>query len=875
MLQLKDIRKEYIVGDNKIEALRGISLEFRPCEFVSILGPSGCGKTTMLNIIGGLDHYTSGDLIISGRSTKDFKDKDWDSYRNHSIGFVFQSYNLIPHQSVLSNVELALTLSGVSKEERRAKAIAVLTRVGLKDHIYKRPNQLSGGQMQRVAIARALINDPEILLADEPTGALDSETSVQIMEILKEISKEKLIIMVTHNPDLAKQYSSRIIRALDGKILDDSNPYDSSAEVKAAKTSGEAKKKSDDKKSSKTSMSFFTALSLSFNNLLTKKGRTFLTAFAGSIGIIGIALILSLSHGMQTYINQVQEDTLSSYPITLQQESIDMSAMMSTMMETAHNKDKVDHEDDKVYSRNIMNKLLTSLTSKIQTNNLNAFKKYTEEHADEEGSIGRLAKFIQYSYNLDINIYNPDTSDGVKKINPSTLFDDMGIGTMMNTSSPFASMSMINSNVWNELIDNEEMRDGQYELVTGKWPSAYNEIIIITDSNGEISDYTLYTLGIMDASEIAEQCKKLLMGKEVEFEEYEPLEFTYQELLDLRYKFILNTDYYVKSGNLWLDKTSDNDYMKKLIDNAPELKVVGIAKTKVQNSSSFGTIGYTSDLTKYVIENINESEIAKEQLANPEIDVFTGNTFPANGSGSFDISQLTDEQKMYLASLSEEERMQIISQYTQNASNTYSDNISKLGIFDLEYPSTINIYAKDFEAKEAIVDAISNYNQLMQDDGKDEYILTYSDVAGTIMSSVTDIIDIISYVLISFVSISLVVSSIMIGIITYISVLERTKEIGILRSIGASKKDVSRVFNAETLIVGLVAGALGIIITLLLNIPINIIIENLTNVANIAILPWQGAVILILISIFLTMVAGLIPARMAAKKDPVEALRTE
>lgn len=878
MLQLKNIHKEYIVGDNKIEALKGIDLEFRPCEFVSILGPSGCGKTTMLNIIGGLDHYTSGDLIISGKSTKDFKDKDWDSYRNHSIGFVFQSYNLIPHQSVLSNVELALTLSGVSKEERRARAVAVLKKVGLSEHISKRPNQLSGGQMQRVAIARALINDPEILLADEPTGALDSETSVQIMELLKEISNEKLIIMVTHNPELAQKYSSRIIRALDGKILDDSNPYDSSAaESASGKKTAEKSIKGTGKKAKaeKTSMSFFTALSLSFNNLLTKKGRTLLTAFAGSIGIIGIALILSLSHGMQTYIDQVQEDTLSSYPITLQQETIDMTAMMSTMMEAAHSKDNTDHEEGKVYSRDIMNKLLTSLTSKIQTNNLNAFKTYVEEHADEENSIAKLAKFIQYSYDLDIHVYGTDTSNGVKKINPTTLFDDMGLGTMMNTSSPFASMSMMNADVWNELIDNEEMRDGQYELVTGSWPSAYNEIIIITDNNDEISDYTLYTLGLKDSSEIAELCKKLLTGKEVEFQEEEQMVFTHQELMDLKFKFLLNTDFYEKTGNLWLDKSSDEDYMKKIVDAAPELKVVGIARSKTQSTSNIGGIGYTSDLTKYVIENINESAIVKEQLADPETDVFTGNPFPQNGSGSFDMSQLTEEQMMYLASLSDEERMQILAQYAENASNTYEDNINKLGVFDLDSPSTINIYAKDFEAKESIAAAISDYNKKYEDEGQEEYVITYTDIVGTMMSSVTDIIDIISYVLISFVSISLVVSSIMIGIITYISVLERTKEIGILRSIGASKKDVSRVFNAETLIVGLVAGLLGIIITLLLNIPINIIIENLTEVSNIALLPWQGALILIAISVFLTMIAGLIPARMAAKKDPVEALRTE
>lgn len=866
MLQLKNIHKEYIVGDNRIEALKGIDLEFRPCEFVSILGPSGCGKTTMLNIIGGLDHYTSGDLIISGRSTKDFNDKDWDSYRNHSIGFVFQSYNLIPHQTVLANVELALTLSGVSKEERRVKATEVLKKVGLEEHINKRPNQLSGGQMQRVAIARALINDPEILLADEPTGALDSETSVQIMELLKEISNEKLIIMVTHNPDLAAQYSTRIIKALDGKIIDDSNPYSS----EAVQTSGSSKSV----KSGKTSMSFFTALSLSFNNLLTKKGRTLLTAFAGSIGIIGIALILSLSNGMQTYIDNVQRDTLSTYPITLQQESIDMSAMMSVMMEASHKNNTDSYEEGKVYSRDIMNKMLTSLTSKIQTNNLNAFKSYIENNK-EEGTISDLSKFIQYSYNLDINIYSADTSNGVKKINPTTLFDDIGIGAMMNTNSPFSSMSMMNADVWKELIDNEEMRNSSYELLTGSWPKAYNEIVIITDHNNEISDYTLYTLGLKDSAEIAELCKKLLTGKEVTFEESEQLVFTHQELMDLKFKLVLNTDFYEKVGNVWLDRTSNEAYMKKVVESAPALKIVGVVRAKSKSNSEIGGIGYSTELTKYVINSINESAIVKEQIASPEIDVFTGNKFMNGSSSGFDMSSLTPEQKAYLASLTDEQRMQLLAQYAENASNTYEDNIKKLGVFDLDSPSTINIYAKDFDSKEALIQAIADYNQKYQDEGKDEYVITYSDIVGTMMSSVTDVIDIISYVLISFVSISLVVSSIMIGIITYISVLERTKEIGILRSIGASKKDVSRVFNAETLIVGLVAGSLGIIITLLLNIPINVIIENLTGVSNIALLPWQGAIILIIISIFLTMVAGLIPARMAAKKDPVEALRTE
>ena len=759
MLRLENITKEYVTGDSKVEALKGITLQFRKNEFVSILGQSGCGKTTLLNLIGGLDRYTTGDLVINGKSTKEFKDKDWDAYRNHSVGFVFQSYNLIPHQTVLANVELALTLSGVSKTERRKKAIKALEAVGLGEQINKKPNQLSGGQMQRVAIARALVNDPEIILADEPTGALDTKTSVQIMEILKKISKDKLIIMVTHNPDLAEKYSSRIIKILDGKITDDSNPYEKKEEEKEDRTAN---------KNAKVSMSFFTALSLSLNNLMTKKGRTFLTAFAGSIGIIGIALILSLSSGMQTYINRVEEDTLSSYPITVQEETIDMASMMTSLMGET---EETEPEEGKVYSRNIVNDMLSTISTKVQSNNLEEFKKYLD---DENSEIRNYVNAIQYSYNLDLNIYK-ENEDNFVQVNPSQIFSKLGMENMEN-------MMIAETDVWQELLDNEELLQSQYDVLAGKWPEAYNEVVLIVDENNQILDYTLYALGLLDQDELEEKYEKILDGEEVEDE---------------------------------------------------------------------------------------------EQKGNEEINVFTGAEFPEDTDEPFDFSSLTDEQRMYLASLSQEEMAELMQQYTENAGATYEGNLEKMGVVDLASPSSISIYPKDFEAKDMIGTSIENYNQKQREEGKEENVITYTDLVGTMMSSVSTIIDAISYVLIAFVAISLVVSSIMIGIITYISVLERTKEIGILRSIGASKKDISRVFNAETFIVGLCAGLLGIGVTLLLNIPINIIIKAITDISGLASLPVMGGIILVLISMILTIIAGLIPAKMASKKDPVEALRTE
>ena len=867
MLQLKNITKNYLSGDNEVQALKGIDIEFRENEFVSILGQSGCGKTTLLNIIGGLDRYTSGDLIINGKSTKEFKDKDWDTYRNHSVGFVFQSYNLIPHQTVLANVELALTISGVGKTERRKRAIEALQKVGLGDQINKKPNQMSGGQMQRVAIARALVNDPDILLADEPTGALDSKTSVQVMEILKEISKDRLIIMVTHNPELAKKYSSRIVKLLDGKIIDDSNPYKSSEEdVKKARNKKD--------KSGKASMKFTTAVRLSLNNLMTKKGRTFLTSFAGSIGIIGIALILSLSHGMQSYINRVEEDTLSSYPLTIQEASIDVTSMLEAMM---GNGEKEEHNDNKIYSRPIVNNILETVSTKLQTNNLEEFKKYLESG---DTNIKDYINAIQYEYNLNLNIYKQNEDKTYQQVNPSKVFDELGFGEMMesrqSTSSMMSgSMTMTQTDVWNEMLDNQNLLQSQYDVLAGKWPTKYNEVVLIVDENNEISDYTLYSLGIKDIKELNESMEKIKNKEKVEAGESES--YSYDDLLNYKFKILLNTDYYKESGNAWQDMSNDDEYMKNVVDNAEEITIVGIIKPNEENvsSSGAGMIGYTKELKEYVINKINETEIVKEQKENPNINVFTGIEFPKNQNSSFDYSQLTDEQRMYMATLSEAELAELMKNYAENSTATYDSNLSTLGVVDLNKPSTINIYPKDFESKDMITTRISEYNDKQTNDGKEENVITYTDIVGVMMSSVSTIINVISYVLIAFVGISLVVSSIMIGIITYISVLERTKEIGILRSIGASKKDVSRVFNAETLIIGLVAGLIGIVVTLLLNIPINMIIKSIVGISNISKLPTAGAIILVVISVGLTMIAGLIPARFAAKRDPVEALRTE
>ena len=878
-----------------MSALKGINLRFRDCEFVSILGQSGCGKTTMLNIIGGLDKYTSGDLKINGVSTKNYKDRDWDFYRNNSIGFVFQSYNLIPHQTVLSNVELALTLSGVSKAERKKRAIEALEKVGLGEQIHKKPNQMSGGQMQRVAIARALVNNPDILLADEPTGALDTETSIQIMELLKEISKDRLIIMVTHNPELAKDYSTRIVRLLDGVITDDSDPYtleDMEADIRAkeavkVKASEKNKKKSGKKQ--KTSMSFFTALSLSFNNLMTKKTRTILTAFAGSIGIIGIAMILSISNGIQLYIDRVQRDTLSSYPITLQAESIDISSMVTSM---TGNSDSEEHEDkSKIYSNDIMGDMINTMVKEVKSNNLSEFKKYIENGGSD---IKSYVSDIQYSYDVPLNIYMKDTSNGVEQLNPSTMFDSIyGEGATSTSSAMSSGMGMgmfSNSSVWNQLLGNQQVLDEQYDVLAGHWPENYNEVVLVTDKNNEVDDYTLYSLGLKDPEEVRTLFKKMMVGESYETEK--DISYTFDEILDTEFKLVMPTDMYKYNDvtGTWDDYSKDDKYMTNVVNNGTDIKVCGIIRPNddaVSTSISSG-IGYTAKLTEYIIEEVKNSEIAKAQLADTSVDVFTG--VPFDNDRNTEITM--DDVNAYMATLSPEESAQMqamtsgmsddqilqlfsASLKARTTDATLDSNKSKLGITDLDTPSQIDIYATDFDSKEKVQNIIKDYNKSQQDDGKEENVINYTDYVGIMMSSVSTIINAISYVLIAFVAISLIVSSIMIGIITYISVLERTKEIGVLRSIGASKKDVSRIFNAETLIEGFVSGALGIVVTLLLCIPANALIKHLTDISNVAQLPVAGGVILIIISMFLTFIAGLIPAKLAAKKDPVVALRSE
>lgn len=850
MLELKKITKEYDVAGLKQLALNKINIKFRQNEFVSILGQSGSGKTTMLNIIGGLDKYTTGDLIINGISTKKYTDHDWDIYRNHRVGFVFQSYNLIPHQTALQNVELALTLSGIGKEERRKRAIAVLKKVGLEKQINKRPNQMSGGQMQRIAIARALVNDPDILLADEPTGALDSETSLQVMDLLKEIAKEKLVIMVTHNPELAINYSTRIVKLLDGKIIDDTNPFDGEEQIKEVK---------ENKSKAKTSMNFKTALSLSLNNLMTKKGRTLLTSFAGSIGIIGIALILSLSNGIQKYIEKTEQETLASYPLTIQKESIDMSTLLQTL--TGHQETK-EYNDDKIHSVNIMGDMFTTVTKEVKRNNLKDFKNYLEK----ESKIKNYTSSIEYTYNVQMNVYKSD-SNKVVQVNPTTVLDAIGMSSsgISNAYSPFMS----SYDVFYEMLNNEELNKKTYDVIEGRWPKKYNEVVLLVDKNNQISDYSLYSLGILDQDYLKEQFNNMVSGKDVKFTEntYEP-----KDLLNLTFKLVLNTDYYKKQNGLWLDMSNDDNYMKKVLENAEEIKVVGIIKPNdeaVTGNNTAGMIGYTHELMEHLINKTNEQEIVKEQLENLKINVFTKTEFTNNKE--FDMNNLSAEQLKYLKNMSQVELAEFMKSYSENLSSTYEQNLKKLGIASIDDPDGINIYPKDFDSKEEITSIIDKYNEDKEEQDK----IKYTDVVGIMMSSVSTIVNVISSVLIAFVAISLIVSSIMIAIITYISVIERTKEIGILRAMGASKKDISRVFNAETLIEGLCAGILGIIVTILINIPANIIIKKVVNISNLSKLPVAGAIILIIISVLLTVIAGFIPAKIASKKDPVEALRTE
>ena len=841
MLQLQHISKVYHTGNQEFHALKDISIRFRENEFVSILGQSGSGKTTLLNIIGGLDQYTSGDLLIQGKSTKQFKNRDWDSYRNHTIGFVFQSYNLIGHQTALSNVEIAMTLSGVSKAERKKRAIEALERVGLKDHLYKKPNQMSGGQMQRIAIARALVNNPKVVLADEPTGALDSETSVQIMELLKDIAKERLVIMVTHNPELAQAYSTRIVQVLDGNILSDSNPYEPIEESKQG-----------DIQLTKTKMSFMTALALSFNNLLTKKGRTFLTAFAGSIGIIGIALILALSNGVSGYVKKTQEDTLVSLPLTISEKN------QSNLLATSPDLSEKPYKDNNELG---INTVLTKLLKKqIGKNDLASFKSYLDEHASE---VQALTKDIRYRYNLQPYIYATDTSNGPKSILPSTLADEV------DTSNQTIKGYLQNIDYWSELSSDSNMLESQYDVLEGRFPQDKSEIVLIVDENNEISDLLLYSLRIKDPSELNDAKKLDELGSQT---------YQYSDFIGKTFKAVVNTNRFAKENNRWMNKINDASYMKTQIENGLELKIVGVLRQKEGTSSGVnspsGGVAYTSALIDYTSEQIQNSDIVKEQEANPTINVFTGKAF-AKDPKPFNSADLTQEEKIQLAKMTPEQQAQYVQQYNDNSAATYEENLEKLGVIDKSKPAAIEFYTSSFQQKQELKDFINAYNTAKKDAGEDDKVLAYSDDIQTIMSSITTMVGVITTVLVGFVAISLIVSSIMIAIITYISVLERTKEIGILRAMGASKKDIRRIFTAETAIEGFISGVLGIAITLLATIPINAVVAKMTNVENVAQLPWEAALILIGISIVLTMLAGLIPSRIAAKKDPVESLRSE
>ncbi|MBE6677415.1 MAG: ATP-binding cassette domain-containing protein [Ruminococcaceae bacterium] len=948
MVKLTAIKKSYTVGDNKVEALKGIDLQFRKGEFVSILGPSGCGKTTMLNIIGGLDRYDSGDIEVNGVSTKAYKAADWDAYRNHSVGFVFQSYNLIGHQTVLSNVELALTLAGVSKSERRRRAKEALEQVGLGAEIKKKPNQLSGGQMQRVAIARALINDPEIILADEPTGALDSETSKQVMEILAEVAKKRLVIMVTHNGELAEEYSTRIIRLSDGVVISDSNPCN------LAEYSTSKGKAGDAKKATKKSMTLKTAFTLSLNNLFTKKGRTFLTAFAGSIGIIGIALILSLSSGVQGYIDRVQEETLSTYPLTIM--STTMSNGMSVMF-TEETDEEFERAPNTVYSSTALSTLYNSIQSDIHYNDLRALKAFIEgeeipfpedvrnklEGTDIKttytiapGKIKDVAT-VQYSYGLTLSFYCADTSDGVVKADTLEIIDTiyeevmgMSYTDMLNSMSGMMGGALGNiassasMDMWCELIDNQELLDSQYEMLEGHWPEKHNQVVLCVSENYKINEFVEFGMNLKSREELEKMLAQIKDPENNSNVEYERNAYTFKELLDTKFKLVLNCDRYAESNGKWYDNSSNPEFLKELVDNGTEIEIVGIIRPREDSvaQSMSGVLGYSHDLVEYIINATNESDIVKAQKANPEINVLTGKPFTTGNNTENELPQefidfadkLDEETKAeYYALLESQdsakwmafmgklddglktEFMGMVSSMGNNGYNTdatYESNLDMFGSVDFDTPKSINLYPVDFEAKDIIKEEVERFNNDRKirfaayidteaiEDGKaaepeDKYDIIYSDLLAVMLSSVSTIINAISYVLIAFVSISLVVSSIMIGVITYISVLERTKEIGILRAMGASKRDIARVFNAETLIVGFVAGALGIIVTVLLNIPINIIINNIAEIGNIAKLPLIGGLLLVAISMFLTFIAGLIPSRIAAKKDPVVALRTE
>lgn len=1034
MLQIKDIYKEYRTGDLVQKALDHVSLNLRDNEFVAILGPSGSGKTTLLNIIGGLDQYDSGDLVINEISTKNYKDKDWDSYRNHTIGFVFQSYNLIPHQDILSNVELALTISGISKSERRQRAVEALEEVGLGEQIHKKPNQLSGGQMQRVAIARALVNNPDILLADEPTGALDSDTSVQVMDLLKEVAKDRLVVMVTHNPELAQAYATRIVELRDGKIRSDSDPL----ELKPTHWM-----EPEHKNMGKSSMSFLTALSLSFNNLKTKKARTILTSFAGSIGIIGIALILSLSTGVNQYIQSIEEETLSEYPLQIQSTGFDLTSMMGDAQQSGSDKEKENKETESKKAAQVhVSEMITNMFSKIGSNDLASLKQYFDSG---DSKIDNYTNAVEYTYDVSPQIYSSDTKN-IRQVHPDNSFSSLGLGS--STSSNSLMSSMMSTNVFFQMPGKDSLYKDQYDVKAGRWPKKYNECVLVLTGNGNISDFMLYTLGLRDYDELDKMIEEFSKEETVKVPDDISSSYSYDDILNTKFKIVNPSDCYQynKQYNVYRDKTDDINYMKKVLDKSEDLTIVGIVQPSEDATATMMSSGiyYPASLTDHVIEEAQSSEIVKKQLDQPDADVFTGKKFDDKkssqldmnslftvdtdklkqafsidqsklgaGAGSLDLSgiqidtssmpsidtdvlfegmdleldedqvtklsdqltsgfesylkknNLTDEENMdtyFMAYLQtddaqsllqngmsgiiqssgladqfqqnlEKQMQSAMQQYAQTISkslqkqissamqqqmsslannfqnaiqidaskfqdaiqmnmneeelselmmslmtsdtSTYENNLQKLGYADFDEPSGINIYPKDFENKEKVIEILDDYNARMEKTDEDK-VISYTDYVGTLMSSVTDIINVISYVLIAFVAISLVVSSIMIGVITYISVLERKKEIGILRAIGASKHNISQVFNAETFIIGLLAGVLGIVITLLLLIPGNMLIHNIAGTTNVnAQLPVMGAVILITLSVILTLIGGLIPSRKAAKSDPVTALRSE
>ncbi|WP_279159691.1 ABC transporter ATP-binding protein/permease [Thomasclavelia cocleata] len=1019
MLQIQKIKKEYIIGNLHQTALNGITLNLRDNEFVAILGPSGSGKTTLLNIIGGLDHYDSGDLIINGISTKKYKDRDWDSYRNHTIGFVFQSYNLIPHQTVLANVELALTISGISKSERRKRAIDALKQVGLEKHVYKRPNQMSGGQMQRVAIARALVNDPDILLADEPTGALDSDTSVQVMELLKKVAKDRLVVMVTHNPELAQKYANRIVKVRDGNIVDDTNPF---------KINVSNQSFAEHKNMGKASMSWLTSLSLSFNNLKTKKARTILTSFAGSIGIIGIALILSLSNGVNQYIQSIEEETLSEYPLQIQSTGFDITSIIT---DVHSNQDKDEKDDTKIY----VSQMITNMFSKIGSNDLTSLKDYLDSGKSD---IKKYTNAIEYNYNIAPQIYTIN-SENIRQVNPDKSFSSLGLGSSTNSNSLISSM--MSTDVFYPMPSNLDLYKDQYDIKAGNWPKSYNECVVVLSKNGNINDFMLYTLGLRDHSELDKMIEQFSKEESVEIPD-NSTSYSYKDILGIEFKLVNATDYYQYDSNynVYKDKKDDQNYMKNLIENGENIKIVGIVQPKDSATATMlqSGIGYPAALTIHVIKQAASSEIIKKQLDNPNIDVFTGKDFNDRNKNQLDLNSLFtvdegilksaftfDQSKLsmedldlsqikldssilptidvndifsdmkinisqdniesftkaiitqfqeylkenelidptkineYFRAFLQTEQVQklfqdemikiiqtsglteqfenqlqiVMAQYTDTISkslqqqinvqmtkqmdnlaysmqdaikidtsafakaikmnmneeeltelmmslmtsevSSYDGNLKSLGYVDFNKPTAINIYPKDFENKQNVINILDKYNNDIKNVDEDK-VISYTDYVGTLMSSVTDIINVISYVLIAFVAISLIVSSIMIGVITYISVLERKKEIGILRAIGASKRNISQVFNAETFIIGLLAGVLGIVITLLLLIPGNALIHEIAGNTSVnAVLPIGGAFILIILSVILTMIGGLIPSKKAAQEDPVTALRSE